>query len=232
MKIAVFVYGMYREFDIAVKSWQFLNFTDNDVYFSTWNKSVQRNKRLGITVNEEVTQDRILKHIPTATINIESDILALSNPQKMIYHWKQCLRLMKESGKKYDLIMLTRPDSFKVIQDLNSIYRCNTPGILYGLEKIEHTENGPFVQDVFFVGDSQTLTHLVETIPSNIHSIHNGLADHILSLDYIVEKVEGVYVTTVRANSRSLNNSELTQSNIFAKTVEWGNNQEQYLDLN
>lgn len=232
MKIAILVYGMYREFDIAVKSWQFLNSTDNDVYFSTWDRSIQRNKRLDITVDEAITQDRILKHIPTATINIESDTLPLSNPQKMIYHWKQCLRMMKESGKKYDLVMLTRPDSFKVIQDLNSIYKCNTPGVLYGLEEIEYTESGPFVQDVFFVGDIKTLTHLVETIPSDIQSIHNGLADHIVSLGYTVQKVEGVYVSTVRANSRSLPDSELTLSNIFAKTVEWGNNQEQYLDFN
>ena len=29
MKLAVLVYGMYREFDIAVKSWDFLNNIDS-----------------------------------------------------------------------------------------------------------------------------------------------------------------------------------------------------------
>ena len=230
MKLAVLIYGMYREFDIAIKSWNFLNHIDNDVYFSTWDRSAQRNKRLNITIDEEVTHSRILKHVPTATVNIEPDVLSLSNPQKMIYHWKQCLRMMKESGKEYDLVMLTRPDSFKVINDYKTIYKCNTPNVLYGLEELLDTEAGPFIQDVFFLGDTQTVSNLIDTISPDILSIHNGLAEHILSLGYSVEKVEGIHVTTIRANSRSLSSGELTQSSIFAKTMEWGDNQEQYLD--
>lgn len=230
MKLAVFVYGMYREFDIAVKSWNFLREIDNDVYFSTWDTSIQKNKRLNITVNEKVTPDRILNHIPTATINIESDILPLSNPQKMIYHWKQCLRMMRESGKQYDLIMLTRPDSFKVIQDSKSIYKWNAPNVLYGLERIVDSTTGPFIQDIFFVGNTETISRLIDTISPDIDSIHNGLANHILSLGYEVEEVEGIHIATVRANTRSLNDNELTLSKVFAKTTEWGDNQEQYLD--
>lgn len=230
MKLAVFVYGMYREFDIAVKSWNFLREIDNDVYFSTWNTSIQKNKRLNITIDEKVTLDRITKHTPGATVNLETDNLPLSNPQKLVYHWKQCLRMMQESGKQYDIIMLTRPDSFKVIQDSKSIYKWNTPNILYGLERIVDSITGPFIQDIFFVGNTEVISNLIATIPSDINSIHNGLAEHILSLGYEVEEVEGVHIATVRANTRSLSDNELTLSNVFAKTMEWGNNQEQYLD--
>ncbi len=230
MKLAVLVYGMYREFDIAVKSWDFLKHIDNDVYFSTWNRSAQRNKRLDITVDEEITPSRILNHVPTATVNVEPDVLSLSNPQKMIYHWKQCLRMMKESGKKYDLVMLTRPDSFKVINDYKTIYKYNVPNVLYGLEELSNTETRPFIQDIFFIGDTQTMSNLIDTISPDIHSIHNDLAEHIMSLGYNVEKVEEINVTTIRANSRVLSTNELIQSNIFAKTMEWGDNQEQYLD--
>jgi hypothetical protein len=230
MKVAVFVYGMYREFDIAIKSWKFLQEINNDVYFSTWNTSIQKNKRLDITIDEEVSCDRITKHIPTAIVNVESDTSTLSNPQKLVYHWKQCLRMMKESGKQYDIVMLTRPDSFKVIQDPKSIYKWNTPNVLYGLEKIIDSTTGPFIQDVFFVGSTQTISHLVDTIPLGIESIHNGLAGHILSLGYEVEEIEGVHIATVRANARSLSDNELTLSKVFAKTMEWGDNQEQYLD--
>jgi hypothetical protein len=231
MRLAVLVYGMYREFDIAVKSWNFLNHIDNDVYFSTWNRSAQRNKRLGITIDEEVTPSRILNHVPTATVNVEPDVLPLSNPQKMIYHWKQCLRMMKESGREYDLVMLTRPDSFKVINDYKTIYKYNVPNVLYGLEELLNTETGPFIQDIFFIGNTETMSNLIDTISPGIHSIHNGLAEHILTLGYSVEKVEGINVATVRANSRSLSIGKLTHSNIFAKTMEWGDNQEQYLDF-
>jgi hypothetical protein len=230
MKLAVFVYGMYREFDIAVKSWKFLQEIDNNVYFSTWDTSIQKNKRLNITVDEKVTSDRILKHIPTATINIESDTLPLSNPQKLVYHWKQCLRMMKESGRQYDIIMLTRPDSFKVIQDSKSIYKWNAPNVLYGLERIVDSTTGPFIQDIFFVGSTQTVSHIIDRIPLDIESIHNGLANLILKLGYEVEEVEGVNMATVRANARSLKNEQLTLSSVFAKTMEWGDNQEQYFD--
>jgi hypothetical protein len=230
MKVAVFIYGMYRDFDIAVKSWDFLTRVDNDVYFSTWNKSIQQNGRLGISVNEDVTRDRITKHIPTATISIESDILPLSNPQKMMYHWKQCLSMMESSGKEYDLVMLTRPDNFKVIEDYSFIEKCNVSGVVYGLDSLLYTEHGPFLQDIFFIGNTQTISNLIKTVPSDIHSIHNGLAAHILSLGYSVEKVQRIYMSTVRANARTLSEGELTLSNIFAKTIEWGDNQEQYLD--
>ena len=43
MKTAIFVYGQYRDFDVVVKSWNFLNDLDCDVYFSTWDKSYQKN---------------------------------------------------------------------------------------------------------------------------------------------------------------------------------------------
>ena len=47
MKVGVMVYGQYRDFEIAVKSW---NFLDNgyDFYFSTWDKSKQFNNSLNI----------------------------------------------------------------------------------------------------------------------------------------------------------------------------------------
>jgi len=70
MKTAVLVSGMYREFDIAVKSWKFLNDLDCDVYFSTWKKSVQSSTVLDIHIDEDVTEDMILKHIPNAKIKI------------------------------------------------------------------------------------------------------------------------------------------------------------------
>jgi hypothetical protein len=101
MKLAVLVYGMYREFDIVVKSWDFLNNIDSDVYFSTWDTSKQKNIRLGITIDEEVTEERIKKHIPNATTSVQSEnkFTELSNSQKLMYHWKNCLKMVKLKTK-------------------------------------------------------------------------------------------------------------------------------------
>lgn len=229
MKLAVLVYGMYREFDIAVKSWNFLNNMDSEVYFSTWNKSIQKNKRLGITVDEEVTEERIKKHIPKAVVSIQSEdnFMGLSNPQKLIYHWKNCLKMVKDSGNEYDLIMLTRPDSYKDIGEPHQrLFKCNKPNTIYGLEKIMFNNNKPFIQDIFFIGNFDVMDNLIETIPSTTTSIHEDLSKHILELGYVVEKIEDICVATTRANVRGM--IELNIKNVFEKTMEWGDNQEQY----
>ena len=99
MKVAVLVYGAYREFDIAVKSWRFLNEFDCDVYMSTSNvsklvdmkkisdsfsfenikivKSDDNYFEKDVNIVEmDVTEEMITKYIPNAKITItnESDI--------------------------------------------------------------------------------------------------------------------------------------------------------------
>jgi hypothetical protein len=220
---------MYREFDIAVKSWDFLNNINCDVYFSTWDTSKQKNIRLGIIIDEEVTEERIKKHINDATILIQSEdnYMELTNPQKLIHHWKNCLKMVKDSGKQYDLIMLTRPDSYKDISEpYQRLFKYNKPNTIYGLEKIIVNNNEPFIQDIFFIGSFDVMANLIETIPSTITSIHQDLSKHILELGYVVETVEHIHMATTRANVRGM--EELNIKNVFQKTMEWGDNQEQY----
>lgn len=229
MKLAVFVCGMYREFDSAFKSWDFLNNIDSDVYFSTWDKSIQKNIRLGVVVDEEVTEERIKTHIPNAFtfVQPEDNFIGLSNPQKLIHHWKSCLKMVKDSGNKYDLIMLTRPDNYKVISEPHQrLFKYNKPNTIYGLEKIIFNNEEPFIQDIFFIANFDVMANLIETIPSTITAIHQDLSKHILQLGYSVEPVEYIHVVTMRANIRGM--KELNIENVFQKTMEWGDNQEQY----
>jgi hypothetical protein len=229
MRLAILVYGMYREFDIAVKSWDFLNYIESDLYFSTWSRSAQKNLRLGITIDEEVTEERIKTHVPTAitSVQLEDNFTSLTNPQKLIHHWNNCLKMVRESGKDYDLIMLTRPDSYKVIdKPYQRLFNYNKPNTIYGLDKITFNNNEPFIQDIFFIGNFNVISNLIDTIPNNITSIHQDLSKHILNLGYVVDTVDRIYVATTRANVRGM--KELNIKNVFEKTMEWGDNQEQY----
>ena len=70
------------------------------------------------------------------------------------------------------------------------------------------------------------MSNLIETIPHTITTIHQDLSKHILELGYVVEKVEHISMVTTRANVRGI--KELNIKNVFAKTMEWGDNQEQY----
>lgn len=222
MKIAIIVYGMYREFDIAVKSWNFIEDSDFDFYFSTWSKSIQKCEHLGYDLNEDITPEMILKHIPNAVINIvnednvEFDFNGLAqeliNSTKMIYHWKNGLKLIKESGKEYDLIVLMRPDSYMMLNDdgIKKLKKCSSPDRIYGCNFIQITgiENY-FLIDTFFCGTSHNISKLIDTLPNKItFNIHTELARHILSLGLYVDAVENFNGAVVRPNVRDIEKNE------------------------
>jgi hypothetical protein len=240
MKIAVLIYGMYREFDIAISSWDFLKKLDCDVYFSTWSTSKQRNKKLDIIVDEEVTEKRILDHVKNARISISDDIFSeLTNPEKMIFHWKSGLEMIKKHNIKYDYLMLTRPDNYFAFNIDDSYTGMNFSGdSIYGLEEIRNTDDELFIQDIFFLGKFELMQRLIENIPRRLNkkeyngSIHHHLAKHILLNGLEVKKIPKISVVTVRANSRQLNKEEISIDTIFKKTMDWGNNQDQYYENN
>jgi hypothetical protein len=222
---------MYREFDIAFKSWNFIKNLDSDVYFSTWNTSKQYNKRLGIQIDEIVDEERILFKLPHSRISILDDTNQLSNSEKMIFHWKNALAMLVDSNIDYDYIILTRPDSFLSFNytktDLENKCASNR---IYGLEEIQQTGDSLFIQDIFFMGAFNCMSKLIRNIPEKIEvDIHHHIAKHILLNGLFVEKIDGLYAVTVRANARMLTEDELTLHNIFTKTSEWGENQEQYI---
>ena len=122
-KIAVILYGQYRVFDIAVKSWYFRFHLDCDFYVSTWRKTVfnpinSKNEPYEVTV----TEDMFLKHLPNAKVSIHdeehfifdktkmkcSDLI----PSKMIFHMKHGLKMINDNNIKYDYLLITRPDIF------------------------------------------------------------------------------------------------------------------------
>ena len=76
MKIAALVYGEYREFEKAVKSWDIFKNLDIDYYFSTWNTSQQTCKDLGIDKKIDVNHEMINNFYP----NISSASAASVKP--------------------------------------------------------------------------------------------------------------------------------------------------------
>jgi len=239
MKIAVIVYGMYREFDIAVKSWKFIGDSDFDFYFSTWSKSIQKCEPLGYDLNEDVTPEMISKHIPNAVIdivnedNVEFDFNGLGpgliNSTKMIYHWKNGLKLTKESGKEYDLIVLMRPDSYMILDDdgIKKLKECSLDDRIYGCNFIHITGiKHYFLIDTFFCGTSHNISKLIDILPNKItFNIHTELAKYILSLGFFVDAVSEFNFPVVRPNIRDLEkNEELNVDTIIKHLRLWDEN--------
>lgn len=222
MKVAVLVFGVYREFDIAVKSWEFLNELDCDVYFSTWDKSFQENKNMNITIDEVITEDKIRNHIPNATIDIlnEQDFPHLNtSTKKMINHMKNSLRLMKESGKYYDQIMMVRPDAFiKVFFPFSKFETLKEKDRIYGCEWIQLVGKDWYtMDDTFLFGDCEVITKFIEGLPLDT-VVHHGFVMYTISLGLYVQKIE-LGSSIVRPNCRY--RGELTFNDIATYRNEW-----------
>jgi HAD superfamily hydrolase (TIGR01509 family) len=121
MKIAVLVTGEYRTFDHARKSMHFLDQPNIDVYFSTWDKSSTSDKLSGYDFNKDKNYRIITKKIINRALNIpatvaiqdlvSSEKIKLSGPP-LIKTWYLGFDLIRKSGKKYDYVLLTRPDLY------------------------------------------------------------------------------------------------------------------------
>lgn len=236
MKTAVLVSGMYREFDIAVKSWKFLNDLDCDVYFSTWRKSIQSSKVLDIHLEEDITEDMILKHIPNAKIKIynvndfdfSGDVEYHNN--KHLFLLKSSLSMIKESGVDYDMLIMTRPDNYSFYNYSPDYYsKFIREDALFGLTPIYITGKPSmeqyFLLDYFFMGHFKTLYNVIDNLPTNmIGNIHTEFAKSVMKLDYYVVQLPEFDLKLIRPNVRDLKTEDITNESIQFKFMEWGQN--------
>ena len=231
MKVAVLVYGMTRELDIAIKTWNFANHPDFDFYFTTWAESYQINENLGIDIREEITEETIKKHIPSAKVSIlhesdfrfEGDIVYQND--KLIFHQKRGLKMIEESGIKYDILMLTRSDNYKTMYfGPERFFEFNAKDRIYGQTAIYISNLETFfMQDYFFIGDFEVMSTIIKAYPDSLSSnIHNFLAHQILRLGYFVEEIKKFDVCLARPNLRGIEN--ITRDIVAEKFREWGEN--------
>lgn len=117
MKLAIIITGEYREFDVAHKSWSFLQWPNIDVYFVTWDKSLHLDKDPSILgFYRSITENDILEYIEVKDFKIlpydESPYTVSKSfwNAAMITMWKESIELLEKSNEKYDRVILLRPD--------------------------------------------------------------------------------------------------------------------------
>ena len=199
MKVAVIIAGMYREFETALLSWTFLKFLDHDVYFSTWGTSIEENETLGYNLTEIVNEGRIEKVIKPIQYCIDPpdviDWVATKNEpnlHKMFYKWYTGIEMLINSKKKYDAVILIRPDLFTEIDESvftgflrtlkDHVYY--TPGAVftyknaYGIDTIG-------INDQLVIGTQQTISSMVsmfdETSGDAPKDVHSWLCDWFIA---------------------------------------------------
>jgi hypothetical protein len=232
MKAAILVDGEFREMGITIDSWKFLKEIDCDVYVSTWDKSTQINKSLDIHIEEDINEDYVRGFFPNAIISINNindyDFSSDTyfNNAKQIFHWKNCLKMMKESGINYDVVILTRPDNYLFYKfDSSKFFELNKEKTLYGQDTIH--VSGPnkqyFMLEYFFIGSVESMSRMIENLPDEMTgSIHTDLALHFLSMDMYVHPIYEFSLILARPTLRGIEN--LTMEIINEKFWEWGQN--------
>ena len=86
-----------------------------DVYVSTWNKSIVKNERLNLDINNTITEDGVRNDLKIpATILIEPEECFTSRRynDKMIHRWLTGFSIIKNSGIEYDYVLVMRPDLY------------------------------------------------------------------------------------------------------------------------
>lgn len=186
MKIAFLICGMYREFDFVAKSLESQNLIKYDFYMSTWSSSYQQYKNDDSYKSMIVTPNMITDYIPHCIYEIlnESQTFPneVANANKMIFHWKNCFKLLVDSDKQYDLICLIRPDlSFQTLARGYSLSDSLTDidewqfdkTILYSNEllrirKSNDYENGftYIADDLFFCGSRKIMGRFINGLPN------------------------------------------------------------------
>ncbi len=192
-KTAVLVYGEFREFENAHKSWNFLNRINSDLYICTWDMSSERNSLLGINFSEKISEEKILKYFPNAIINISSDINFHTPIMKNNFQWRKLFNMVTISGNIYDNIILIRTDI--MLREKNDFVRFLSTiesDRIYGLSEI--VSNKPpaflFVQDCLFFGKFNIMRETFLSFPPpdvSYKDVHYHLSKHFLFNDIYVE---------------------------------------------
>ncbi len=223
-RIAVLVYGVYIEFGMAVRSWKFLNDLNCDVYFSTWNKSKKYSPKLDVTSEYEVTDELLTKFIPNINyiISDEKNYNFNLKIEKIKFHWQNCFDMIQNSNKKYDILMLMRPENYMSNIKSERFLETDQEGKIFGLEKIRIKPNGNyFVQDIFFVGNFEIMKDLLLSFPTETDDMHGNMAKQILSKNLNLEVIENFNVMTLRPNCNELKEEEINYENLWKKVTEW-----------
>ena len=177
MKVAVFLYGEYRQFEQSVKLYtKQLSNLSPDYYLATWEDSLEQDSLKTYYVKHKVTEERIKTFLPDAHIKIDVDTSEHFNMCRNIYRLlNNCCDLYEKSNTEYDIVIVKRLhciDRFegahqhlhpKILEtyDYNSIYTIN------GLSDSKSFDFG----DLFYYGNPKSIVRFIRAINSRLTEV-------------------------------------------------------------
>lgn len=191
--VAVLIYGEYRDFDSAVKTWDFLRNYQCEYYFSTWDTSR----------GTAVTPTMITDHLPKCTYDIiNKDLVYPTQPgdtaSYIFYHWINLFRMIQ--NKKYDKVILIRTDlrykrpnpKVKLEFKDDRIYGLYPAMKVIGLNPIKF-----FTNDQFFIGNYDTMVKAFNDLSEKhshpvdeIYTTHYHFPQWLYEKNILIEEVD------------------------------------------
>lgn len=236
MKIAVLISGQYREFAIAVKSWNFIpKGATVDFYLSTWNISYddsyyRSDDEISIPVEgtiENVTIGEIKEIITLSDFRILPEIYG-NTVARYIHLIKNSIQMLVNSNTKYDHVMLIRPDlwidnilNISIAELLQADEIDND--VVYGSGLVQGYMDMPEVRDCFWISNQATMIKFL-----NLPNLYEKFGtEKLLGQFYIDNNLKSILipnnsaVRVVRSNCRNIEN--LTTEIVSRKACEWWN---------
>lgn len=254
MRTAIFLYGQYRHADTALPLWVGFNELDADYYVATWDYTKQvvndTDYKTELFRHErEITPDDVYKFIPDATLFIDDEYKYnfRNNHEKMSFLHKKCLEMCVESGKKYDIVLVMRIDSIyqctrEQIDTLSHVKK-NTLYFSNGLSYVQDMNNKnqikpiPFINDLFFYGDFDTINKFITSLPYTLDGTHNTYAKVAIMQKIHIRDAIGVTMAFLRPfhidilKFYNLRPNSPLSSDLINELQEVKNKYEEYIEL-
>ena len=170
----------------------------------------------------------IRKFIPNSQISILDESIILKtgssleeNTRKIIYHWKNGLKMIRESNVNYDMVFLLRFDTiFTIDCEYNEVLKLNEEKTLYydGRGDVENKT----ISDLFFISKFDVLSEFIDNLNDNASNIHVEISNTILLMNLNLKSViDKLNFQIIRPNVRELIPNNFNLKNIWDKNREW-----------
>lgn len=206
MKAGVIIYGLEGNFDIASKTWSYIDNFDSDVVFSIGQ---------GIT-----TEAAIKEKYPNCKFNRDMTLDG-TDSERNIRLIKQGYSLLKND---YDFIILMKINSYIIADDgFDFLNNCNESDKIYGYRPIKIIGKQLFfVPDYFFIGLQKNMDTLVSNLPDIVETdINDIIPKTLLKNELYIQDIGPFFYIEEVFNNIVTSYQNMTPYELKIKAAEW-----------
>jgi hypothetical protein len=206
MKAGVIIYGLEGNFDIASKTWSFIDNFESDVVFSIGQ---------GIT-----TEAAIKEKYPSCKFNRDMTLDG-TDSERNVRLIKQGYSLLKND---YDFVILMKINSYIIADNgFDFLNDCNESDKIYGYRPIKIIGKQLFyVPEYFFIGTQKNMNTLVNNLPDVVETdINDIIPKTLLKNELYIQDIGPFFYIEEVFNNIVTSYQNMTPYELKIKAAEW-----------